>query len=125
MCSLTLGRIGKALELLGDDVNRLSPLIITVDPARDTSESLGPALQKYHPSLIGLTGTNIQLQQAYKMYKQKPIAVEDDWQGDPVISHSSYIYLMDPQGNFQTLFPPILNAESMAKIMQKYIGQGA
>ena len=124
MCSLTLERIAKALDLLGSDLAQLTPLVVTVDPLRDTPETLGPALKKFHPSLLGLSGSADQLRQAYNAYKLKPAVVEDDWQGDPVVSHSSYIYLMDRQGRFATLFPPILDPESMARIMRKYIQQG-
>ena len=121
MCSLTLSRISAALDLLGEEASKITPIVITVDPQRDTPETLGPALEKYHPSLVGLSGSNSQLQEAYLAYQQTPKPVEDDWQGDPVISHSSYIYLMDENGFFQTLFPPILNPKSMADIMRKYI----
>jgi len=38
-----------------------------------------------------------------------------------IVSHASYFHLMGPDGELQTLFPPILNAESMASILKKYI----
>ena len=121
MCSLSLTRIGGALALLGDESENLSALMITVDPEQDTPQVLATELKKYHSSLIGLTGTPEQLAKAYKAYKQKPAQLEKDWQGDAVVSHQSYIYLMDRMGKLQTFFPPILNSESMARIMRKYI----
>jgi len=121
MCSITLSRVGQVLGLLGESAAKLAPLVITVDPERDTPRVLKTELAKYHSRLIGLTGDAQQLQQAYNAYQQKPATVESDWEGDPVISHSSYIYLMDQQGQFQTLFPPILNPRSMADIIRKYI----
>ncbi len=121
MCSLSLSRLGKALDLLGPLTEKLSPLVITVDPERDTPAALRSSLAKYHSGLIGLTGQPGQIETAYKAYKQTPSKGENDWEGDPIISHSSYFYLMDQKGEFQTLFPPILNPQSMAKIMKKYI----
>ncbi len=121
MCSLTLRRIGGALELLGSDLEQLTPLMITVDPEQDTPEVLATELEKYHSSIIGLTGTKDQLQAAYKAYKQAPNQLQDDWQGDATVSHRSYVFLMDAAGQLQTFFPPILNPQSMANILKKYI----
>ena len=120
MCSISLARIGKALELLGDSVNKLTPLVITVDPDRDTPEVMKLALNKFHPNFIGLTGKPDKLQAVYKNYKQKPTEIGNDGNNDPIISHSSYIYLMDKNGEFATLFPPALNPGRMADIMRKY-----
>ena len=121
MCSISLARIGQALTLLGDSVNQLTPLVITVDPERDTPEAMKAALYKFHPRLIGLTGEPDKLQTAYQNYKQKPTLIGKDSDYGDVISHSSYIYLIDKNGDFATLFPPILNPQSMAKIIRKYI----
>lgn len=120
MCSISLARIGKALELLGDSVNKLTPLVITVDPDRDTPEVMKSALNKFHPNFIGLTGKPDKLQTAYQNYKQQPTSIGNDWNNDPIISHSSYIYLMDKSGEFATLFPPALSPERMAYIIRKY-----
>lgn len=121
MCSLTLTRIGRAMELLGSDVDKVYPLVITVDPERDTPASLKEELPQYHPSLIGHTGGPGQLKQMYDNYNQNPTANGVDWDDDPIIFHQSYIFLMDPEGKLATFFPPILNPESMADIISKYI----
>ena len=122
MCSITLTRIGKALELLGEDITRLSPVVITVDPERDTPEAMREDLSKYHPGLIGHTGNPDQLKTAYDAYGQQPRSAGSDWNNEPIISHSSYIFLMDADGEFVTLFPPILNPQSMADIISKHLG---
>lgn len=125
MCSISLTRIGKTLELLGDSADKLAPLIITVDPDRDTPEVMKSVLAKYHPNLIGLTGEPNQLSDAYASYKQTPTSAGNDWDDDPIISHSSYIYLMNEAGEFTTLFPPVLNPQSMADIIRKYVDDAA
>lgn len=122
MCSLSLRRIGQALQLMDDDHENLSVVMVTVDPERDTPEQLQSELVKYHPQIIGHTGSEEQLSAAYAAYNQEPLEVEPDWNGDPTVSHQSYIFLMGPDGRLRTLFPPILNPQSMAKIVQKYLG---
>jgi len=124
MCSISLKRIGDALELLereGDVLNKMTPLVVTVDPQNDTPAKLKESLEKYHPSLVGLTGTTENLGNMYKAYKQSPSLLEEPMNGKAVVSHNSYFHLMGPDGQFQTLFPPILTATSMASILKKYV----
>jgi protein SCO1/2 len=47
--------------------------------------------------------------------------VGEDIEGKPIYNHGSFIYLLGQDGEFQTLVPPILGPEQMAKIIQKYI----
>ena len=125
MCSISLKRIGDALALLEDDpdnpLQKFSPLVVTVDPANDTPEVLRESLADYHPALTGLTGTLEQLKPVYKAYGQKPEVLDVDLGGHPVVQHSSFFFLMGPDGELDTLFPPILNAKSMAAILKKYL----
>ncbi len=125
MCSISLKRIADALSILEKDssspLSKFHPLVITVDPANDTPARLRDSLAGYHASLTGLTGTLDQLKPVYKAYKQKPSVLELELDESAVVSHSSYFYLMDQNGKLQTLFPPVLSAESMANVIKKYL----
>jgi len=124
MCSISLTRIGETLSLLQNKPNlfdNLNPLVVTVDPENDTPAVLRTGLEKYHPALVGLTGSNEQLSQMYRAYKQKPVPLDEKIGDSQIISHSSYFYLMGPDGSLETFFPPILNPESMMAILEKYL----
>src|SRR3546814_8866133 len=47
---------------------KVAPLFITVDPARDTPEALKPFVERYHPRLLGLTGTPEQIASVAKAF---------------------------------------------------------
>jgi len=125
MCSTSLARISAALELVGEEhpgiLEQLSTLIVTVDPQHDTPEVLKKSLAEIHPALIGLTGTSEDLNNMYQNYKQLPAELKATVNGKSVVSHTSFFHLMSPEGELKTLFPPILNVESMANILKKYI----
>lgn len=125
MCPTSLKRMGDALAMLEQEEDnllaRLNSLVITVDPDNDTPEQLRKSLFSYHPSLTGLTGTPEQLKPVYKAYRQKPLPLEYELGNSLVYSHSSYFYLMGPDGKLQTFFPPILSAQSMAELIKKYL----
>ena len=44
-----------------DNKNKLVPIFITVDPERDDVENLKKYLSNFDPKIIGLTGTNEQI----------------------------------------------------------------
>ena len=121
ICSVALPRLGQALVLLGDKVDDLSPLLITVDPARDTPEKIGPALAKWHPKLRGLTGTEEALAKAREAFQVETSLVGEDAEGQPIYAHGSFIYLIGADGKVLTLLPPILGPERMAQIISGYL----
>ena len=87
----------------------------------DTPARLQESLASYHSALIGLTGSLQQLEPVYKAYGQKPSVLELSLNGNPIVSHSSYFFLMGPDGKLQTFFPPILSPETMAALIKKYL----
>jgi protein SCO1/2 len=121
ICPVGLKRMVEALDLLGEEGARVQPLLITVDPARDTVEALAAYVAKVHPRLIGLTGTREELVGAAKAYRVESKEVGTSWKGETVISHGSYIYLMGPDGRFATLLPPVLDSASMAETIREYL----
>jgi protein SCO1/2 len=121
ICPVGLKRMVEAIDLLGDDGARIQPLLITVDPARDTVAALAAYVPKVHPRLIGLTGTPAQLAAAAKAYRVESERVATSWKGEAVLALGSYIYLMGPDGRFATLLPPVLDAASMAETIRRYL----
>jgi protein SCO1/2 len=100
-CPTALLEIAAALEELGPDADKLQPLFITVDPQRDSSAVMGNYTRSFDPRIVGLTGTPQQIAavaQEYGVYyaphKSGPDAKND------LMDHSTYLYLMDPEGKF-------------------------
>jgi len=101
-CPTALNNISVALEKLGSDAAKLQPLFVTVDPHRDTRELMRDYLQSFDSRIIGLTGTPDQIDgvlKEYRVYVARQESSEADG-NDYLISHSAYIYLMDPDGKF-------------------------
>lgn len=100
-CPTALLEVATALERLGPDAAQLQPLFITVDPQRDTPEVMKEYTQSFDPRIVGLTGTAEEIAAVAREYgayfaPQRTGPGADDY----VIDHSSYLYLMDPRGEF-------------------------
>ena len=122
ICPTGLRGMAGAIDVLGPDAEKIAPILVTIDPERDTPENLGPALAKVHPRLIGLTGSFDDLNAAAKAYKVSAKLVGWTLQKQPIVEHGSYVYLMGPDGEFLTIFPPIIDPEEMASAIRKYLG---
>ncbi len=121
VCPIGLRHMTEAVDLLGETGAAVVPVMITVDPARDTVATLAPALAKIHPRLIGLTGTPERLAVARRAYKVGAKVTGKDLTGGALYEHGSFIYLMGPDGKFRSLFPPVMPPAALAAAIARYL----
>ena len=121
MCPLSLARLAAALDRLGDTGEKLQPLFITVNPEVETPAMLRDALEKIHPRILGLSGSPAQVDQALSGFRIKREEIGPDLEGDPIVSHSSFMYLMGPDGEFLTFLPPIFPGPQLAAKLRPYL----
>jgi protein SCO1/2 len=131
-CPMRLQDITQVLEILGPDAEKIRPVLITTDPARDTPAQLADYLSNFHPAFIGLTGSQEQVDAtlaAYKVYASKvPEAQEPDQAAHEhddndhyQMDHSSFTYLMGPDGKFVKVFAQDVSAEQMAAELKEIV----
>lgn len=121
ICPAALARLAAAVDLLGEAGGRVQPLLVTVDPERDTPRALAEKLPRIHPRLLGLTGDRQALAAARRSFGLRARKVAETPGGDAVYAHGSYLYLVGPGGSVLTLLPPVLDAERMAAIIRGYL----
>ena len=91
----------KAHPALAD---RIQPIFITIDPARDTPAKVGEFAAAFSPRLMGLTGTPAQVDQAAKAFAVY-YARGKDTPGGYLMDHSRIAYLMGPDGKPIDMLP--------------------
>ena len=125
-CPTALNNISVALEKLGADAANLQPLFVTVDPQRDTREVLAEYLKSFDSRIIGLTGSQDQIDRVVKEYRVYVASQKSETQGDDnyLVSHSAYIYLMDPQGKFANVIQGSEAGEEIAAWLHKQMAHG-
>lgn len=121
ICPAGMKKMTEALNLLDKDAERVQPLFITLDPARDTASVMKDYAAQYHPRIVGLTGTQEQVTAVQKEYKVYATRVEDDVTGSYNIDHSSFIYLMGPDGKFLTVFGSDETPAAVADTVRHYL----
>ena len=99
VCPFTLTKISEIINKLKDKSDFMRFYFVTVDPERDKIEELKEYLNAFHPKIIGVTGSNIGIENFLKymyVYK-KEIALDNN---NYTIDHSSQIFLFKKNGSF-------------------------
>jgi len=97
-----LAQFEKAAPALGAKVQ---PLFVTIDPARDTPAALKPFVSRYHPRLLGLTGTPEQIAQVAKEFVVVYNKVEGSAPDRYLMAHTQIAFLMGPDGKPLAMLP--------------------
>jgi protein SCO1/2 len=121
VCPTGLQTMSDALDRLGPLADRIQPLFITIDPARDTAEEMGKYIGHFHPDLVGLTGTPEQVAKAAKSYRVY-YAKQGEGEADYLMDHSTFTYLMDAEGGYVTHFNHGVSADEMARRIREKLG---
>ncbi len=123
VCPTTLQTIANTLDKMGKIGAGVVPLFVTIDPARDTPSVMARYVHQFDSRIIGLTGTAQQIAataKAYRVYYQQ----ETPKDGTPyTMDHSSFIYLMDPEGHLAALFGSQITADELAAAIEQKLGQ--
>jgi cytochrome oxidase Cu insertion factor (SCO1/SenC/PrrC family) len=114
VCPTELGTIAAALDAMGPAGDRVTPVFITIDPERDTQAALADYVSRFHPRMVGLTGTTAQIAQAARAYRVYYAKVRPREMGDYLMDHSSFIYFLGPDGRVRSLFRPETTPEAIA-----------
>jgi len=127
VCPTELSTIAEAMDLLGPaKASQIQPLFISVDPNRDTPEVLAEYVTQFHPSIVGLTGTDAEIAEvakSFRTYYARAKGSEGD--DDYTVDHSATTFLMGPNGQFETTFSYGTPPETMAKALEKFIDQNS
>jgi protein SCO1 len=118
VCPTTLSSMALALEKLGPLADKVQPVFITVDPERDTPAIVGEYVKDFDPRFVGLVGSPQEIGTAahefHVYYRVRQLG-----NNEYVVDHSSFIYLIDPNGAFVRLLTGDLPGHQLADELRK------
>lgn len=115
ICPTTLARLTAAVRRLPEDLaQELQLAFVSVDPARDGPRELAEYTDAFSDRMLGLTGTQKQLQALTRRYRITYGYEEPDAQGDYEVSHSSAVFVFDAQGDPRLMLLDSLTVPEMA-----------
>ncbi len=122
VCPMTLGvfaMVFKTLEKNPAASRDIQGIFVSVDPKRDTPESLKEYVSYFHPKYTGVTGNASQVdalaRQMGVLYSIHSGESEDNY----LISHNAAMFLVDPRGRLYGRFPPPHAPGEIAELFSK------
>jgi protein SCO1 len=118
-CPTTLTQISAVFREMGAD-KKIAAVFVTIDPRRDTPETMKVYLENFDSRIIGLMGNDSQTQaiaKAFKVYFKK----QGSGDGNYTMDHTGAVYLMDKNGRFVGGFNPDQPAKQAATALAQYL----
>jgi protein SCO1/2 len=115
VCPTALQVMAAALDKLGPNAERITPVLVSVDPEHDTPLVLAAYVASFHPRLVGLTGSQSEIDaiaKAYRVYVKK--VPDPKSTAGYTMDHSSIIYVLGPDGSYRMHFTHATSPDVMA-----------
>lgn len=131
ICPMSLQTMRVALEtaseIAGPTAKRIRPVLVSLDPGRDTPAALKSYVtsEAFPAGLTGLTGSEAQVAAAAKAFKvgyRK--TVQNASASDYLIDHTSIFYLMNSQGRLETYFSSNPDPAEMGQCLAALLKRG-
>jgi protein SCO1/2 len=120
ICPATLANVGQALNQIGSKADEVQTIMISLDPQRDTPEKLADYTAHFHPSFIGVTGDQEQVDTVASLYGIFYQVNEGSEATGYLIDHTATLLVLDREGYLKLVFPFGVTADEIADDL-KYI----
>ena len=124
ICPTELQVMTAAIADLGEAGKDIQPILVSIDPARDTPEVLANYVSNFGDNVVGLTGSADQvaaMAQAYRVFFAKQENPKDP--ANYLMDHSSIIYLMGADGKFLKHFSYTTDSKALATGLKTALGR--
>ena len=105
ICPATLANVGQSLKELGAKADDVQLIMISLDPERDTPEKLAEYVGHFHPSFIGVTGSQDDLDKIASLYGIFYEKTEGSANTGYLINHTATLLVIDREGYLKLVFP--------------------
>ena len=114
VCPTALAEIADVKQKLGADGAKVQPVLVTIDPERDTPEVLAAYVKNFGGDFVALRGSLEQTQAAAKEFKIFFAKVPGKTEGAYTMDHTAGTFVFDPQGRIRLFIRQGGGAEAMA-----------
>ncbi|KRX82614.1 Protein SCO1 -like protein, mitochondrial [Trichinella sp. T6] len=120
VCPDEIEKMCKIISILDKDKEFaiVKPLFVSVDPERDDPAAVKSYVEEFSPKLLGLTGSEEQVNKickAFRVYRSQGPRDQDD---DYIVDHTIIMYLINPDGAFVDYYGQSRNAEEIANAIR-------
>lgn len=118
-CPRTLLLFNETTQLLKDQRARVQPVLVSIDPERDTPDRLRGYGQSLGSKLVKLTGTAEEIADVAREFGVAVRKQDVEADGSYAVSHSTEVYLATREGRILKRFPLITPAADIAREIEE------
>lgn len=110
-CPTALNTFSLMMAELGPEAEKVQPVFVSIDPARDTPQVMKEYLASFDPRIMGLTGTPEEIAETakiFRVYYKK--TGEDEYY---LMDHSTAIIVMDPDFHYAGVMNGAMGVDEM------------
>jgi protein SCO1/2 len=124
ICPATIQNVSDALARLPRGAERIQPVFIAVDPARDTPARLARYAKAFDGRVLLLTGDIADIREVAKAYKAYFTHGSKDKDGNYPVSHTSTLFLIGPDGRYVDHYSSDIAVDKLARALARYVAPG-
>ena len=121
VCPTTLSDVSNLLKKLEGLAKYIDPIFITIDPSRDTPELMKNYLSFFDKRIIGLTGSQEQIEKVSNQYHVYYSYQDKEASNDYTVNHTANMYFLDKDNNVEKIFIPGTPFTEFYKYINRYI----
>ena len=122
-CPTALNTFSLVLSKLGPDADKIQPVFVSIDPARDTPQVLKDYLASFDPRIMGLTGTPEEVAETAKAFR---VYFAKQGEGEfYLMDHSTAIIVMNPDYEYAGVLAGNMQPDEMVTRLKEIIAEGA
>ena len=121
ICPTTLSEVSNLLKRLDGLSDKIEPIFITVDPTRDTPELLKNYLSFFDKRIIGLTGSQEEIEEVANKYHVYYSYQDKETKEDYIVNHTANIYFLNKDNKIEKIFIPGTPFSEFYKYINRYL----
>lgn len=122
VCPMSLSKLARAMDMLGESADEVQVVMITVDPERDTPEVLEKYVGHFNDSFIGLWGELEEIDRIATQYGVYFEAVETTSAVGYLVNHTAAVMVIDKSGELKLVQLHDLTDKQVAADLANLVG---
>jgi len=115
VCPITLSKLKLIMSDLGENAKNVQVFFISIDPERDSYERLKDYVPYFHPTFIGLTGSEADISAVAKKYQTIYMKQKVESEAGYLMAHTDVVILVDQNGKYRGRYKTKFDMKKLTK----------
>lgn len=121
VCPMTLSKLKLMMLDLGENAEDVQVIFISIDPERDNFNRLKDYVPYFHPTFIGLTGSEADIAAVAKKYQTMYIKQKVESEAGYLMAHTDVVILVDQNGKYRGRYKSKFDMEKLTKDIHRLL----